>query len=64
MSHFSTSDHLAEVLEAYSHPVDDRTGEITRAAIKHLFAFAEEVGLTRRGVVRRDRLPHRGRSQV
>jgi protocatechuate 3,4-dioxygenase beta subunit len=47
MSHFSTSDHLAEVLEAYSHPVDDRTGEITRAAIKHLFAFAEEVGLTR-----------------
>ena len=47
MSQFSTSDHLDEVLEAYSHPADDRAGVITRAAIKHLFAFAEEVGLTR-----------------
>ena len=47
MTHFSTSDHLAEVLEAYSHPADERIGEITWAAIKHLFAFAEEVGLTR-----------------
>ena len=34
MTHFSTSDHLAEVLEAYSHPADERTGEITRAAIE------------------------------
>ncbi len=47
MSQFSTTDHLAEVLEAYSHPTDERIGEITRAAIKHLFAFAEEVELTR-----------------
>ena len=38
--------HLAEVLEAYSNPRDDRVGELTRGAIKHLFAFAEEVGLT------------------
>ena len=28
-------------------PVDERVGEIVRAAIKHLYAFAEEVGLTR-----------------
>ncbi len=47
MTHFSTADHLAEVLDAYGRPADDRVGEITRAAIKHLFAFAEEVGLTR-----------------
>ena len=47
MTHFSTADHLAEVLEAYGDPADERVGEITRAAIKHLFAFAEEVGLTR-----------------
>jgi hydroxyquinol 1,2-dioxygenase len=43
----TTQDHLEQVLAAYSHPVDDRVGEITRAAIKHLFAFIEEVGLTR-----------------
>ncbi len=47
VSHFSTSDHLAEVLEAYSHPSDERAGQITRAAITHLFAFAEEIELTR-----------------
>lgn len=44
---FTPADHLAQVLEAYSHPVDGRAGELARAAIKHLFAFAEEVGLTR-----------------
>jgi protocatechuate 3,4-dioxygenase beta subunit len=43
----TTSDHLDQVLAAYSRPVDDRVGEITRAAIKHLFAFVEDVGLTR-----------------
>lgn len=47
MSEFSTTDHLAEVLRAYGNPRDERAGEIARAAIKHLFAFAEEVGLTR-----------------
>ncbi|HWL43976.1 MAG TPA: dioxygenase [Ilumatobacter sp.] len=44
---FTTKDHLAQVLEAYSHPVDERAGELARAAIRHLFAFIEEVGLTR-----------------
>ena len=44
---FSTSDHLAEALEAYGHPEDERAGEIARAAIRHLYAFVEEVGLTR-----------------
>ncbi len=47
MTTFSTADHLAEALEAYSDPADARVGEIARAAIKHLYAFAEEVGLTR-----------------
>lgn len=47
MSTFSVSDHLNEALEAYSNPVDARTGEIARSAIKHLYAFVEEVGLTR-----------------
>jgi hydroxyquinol 1,2-dioxygenase len=43
----TTAEHLEQVLEAHSTPEDDRVGEITRAAIRHLFAFAEEVGLTR-----------------
>ncbi len=47
MASFSTADHLTEALEAYANPVNARVGEITRAAIKHLYAFAEEVGLTR-----------------
>lgn len=44
---FTTKDHLEQVLAAYSSPVDARVGEIARAAIKHLYAFIEEVGLTR-----------------
>lgn len=47
MGKFSTTDHLAEALEAYGHPQDERLGEILRAAIRHLYAFVEEVGLTR-----------------
>jgi len=45
---FSTSDHLAEALEAYPNPVEPRAGEIARSAIKHLHAFVEDVGVTRR----------------
>lgn len=44
---FSNADHLEDVLRAHSEPVDDRAGEIARAAIRHLHAFVEEVGLTR-----------------
>src|SRR5690606_4077472 len=44
---FTTSDHLEQVLAAYSNPTDARAGELVRAAIKHLFAFVEEVNLTR-----------------
>jgi protocatechuate 3,4-dioxygenase beta subunit len=47
MAFTTTKDHLEQVLTAYSDAVDERTGEITRAAIKHLFAFIEEVALTR-----------------
>jgi hydroxyquinol 1,2-dioxygenase len=46
MTH-STHAHLADVLAAYGRPVNDRVGEIARAGIKHLFAFAQEVNLTR-----------------
>ena len=44
---FSTDDHLADALAAYGNPNDERVGEIARAAIRHLYAFVEEVGLTR-----------------
>lgn len=44
---FSTADHLAEALGAYGTPRDERVGEIARSAIAHLYAFVEEVGLTR-----------------
>ena len=47
MTNFSTADHLAEAIQAYSKPKDERAGEIVRSAIKHLYAFAEEVALTR-----------------
>jgi catechol 1,2-dioxygenase len=40
-----TSQHLEQVMAA--HPGSDRVGEITRAAIRHLYAFVEDVGLTR-----------------
>ncbi len=44
---FSTANHLDDALHAYHHPVDERVGEIARAAIRHLYAFIEDVGLTR-----------------
>jgi hydroxyquinol 1,2-dioxygenase len=44
---FSTTDHLAEVLDEYNDAANERVGEIARSAIKHLYAFVEEVGLTR-----------------
>ena len=47
MTTFSPADHLAEAIQAYSTPRDERAGEIARAAIRHLYAFAEEVALTR-----------------
>ncbi len=47
MTSFSTADHLTDALEAYANPVDDRAGEIARSAIRHLYAFAQDVGLTR-----------------
>ncbi len=47
MSVFSTAQHLDEALAAYSDPVDQRAGQIVQSAIKHLYAFAEEIGLTR-----------------
>lgn len=47
MTEFSTADHLADVLRAHDAPRDERVGEILRAAITHVHAFVEEVGLTR-----------------
>jgi hydroxyquinol 1,2-dioxygenase len=44
---FTPSDHLAQVLAAYSHSDDPRANELAQAAIRHLHAFVEEVGLTR-----------------
>jgi len=44
---FTTANHLDDALRAYHHPVDERAGEIARAAIRHLYAFVEDVGLTR-----------------
>lgn len=44
---FTTADHLNEALAAYGNPNDERAGEIARAAIRHLYAFIEDVGLTR-----------------
>lgn len=44
---FSTADHLDDALTAYGDPNDERTGEIVRSAIKHLYGFVEDIGLTR-----------------
>jgi catechol 1,2-dioxygenase len=44
---FTTANHLDDAIRAYHHPVDERAGEIARAAIRHLYAFIEDVGLTR-----------------
>ena len=39
--------HLAEVQATFDGAADARTAEIMKAAVKHLHAFVEEVGLTR-----------------
>ncbi len=44
---FTPADHLADVLARYDGAPDDRLAELTRAAIRHLHAFVEEVSLTR-----------------
>jgi catechol 1,2-dioxygenase len=44
---FTPADHLADVLAAYSRSDDDRYNQLAQAAIRHLLAFVEEVGLTR-----------------
>ena len=47
MANISPDEHLAEVLSRYEHAPNPRLAEITTAAIRHLHAFVEEVGLTR-----------------
>ena len=44
---FTPDQHLTEVLSRYDDSPNPRLAEITKAAIKHLHAFVEEVGLTR-----------------
>lgn len=44
---FTTADHLAQVLAAYSKSDNPRYNELAQTAIRHLHAFVEEVGLTR-----------------
>ena len=44
---FTSQQHLADVLSRYDDSPNERLAEITRAAIRHLHAFVEEVGLTR-----------------
>jgi hydroxyquinol 1,2-dioxygenase len=43
----ASAELLDEVLARYEHSPDARLAEITRAAIRHLHAFVEEVGLQR-----------------
>jgi len=43
----SPSEHLAQVQATFEGTADPRTVELVRAAVKHLHAFIEEVGLTR-----------------
>lgn len=44
---FTPAEHLADVLSRYDDSPNPRLAEITKAAIKHLHLFVEEVGLTR-----------------
>ncbi len=46
-ANFTPSEHLAQVLASFDDSSDPRLVEISRAAVKHLHAFAEEVGLSR-----------------
>lgn len=43
----TTAAHRQQVLDAYAGAPDPRVRELVSAAIKHVFAFVEEVGLTR-----------------
>jgi hydroxyquinol 1,2-dioxygenase len=43
----SPPQHLAEVQATFENAANPRTAEIMKAAVKHLHAFVEEVGLTR-----------------
>ena len=43
----TSAELLAEVLARYEHSPDARLAEIVRAAVRHLHAFVEEVGLQR-----------------
>lgn len=44
---FTPAEHLEDVLSRYDESPDDRLAEISKAAIRHLHAFVQEVGLTR-----------------
>ena len=47
MANITPAEHLADVLSRYVDSPNPRLAEITTAAIRHLLAFVEEVGLTR-----------------
>ena len=47
MANITPAEHLDEVLSRYGSSPNPRLAEITTAAIRHLHAFVEEVGLTR-----------------
>ncbi len=44
---FTPAQHLEDVLSRYDDSPNPRLAEITKAAVRHLHAFVEEVGLTR-----------------
>jgi catechol 1,2-dioxygenase len=44
---FTAADHLADVLARYEGSPNPRLAELTTAAIRHLHAFVQEVGLSR-----------------
>ena len=46
-SRFTTEQHLADVLSRFDDAPNQRLAEISRAAVRHLLAFVEEVELTR-----------------
>jgi hydroxyquinol 1,2-dioxygenase len=45
-AHLSPAEHLEAVQRSFDGAVDPRTAEVVRAAVAHLHAFVEEVGLT------------------
>jgi protocatechuate 3,4-dioxygenase beta subunit len=46
-TNITPAEHLAQVLDSFDESSDARLVELSRAAIRHLHAFAEEVGLSR-----------------